>query len=192
MFHACRCAACSAALRELPATPRRRRRPPRTRAARPHESMRRARPPPRLHRHGLGLSLLTPCLHLRWHWGSPLPTSAPGLGPPLPTSAPGLGAPPACFCAGIGEHPFHICAGTKWAYRSQPCRPRTGLTFPQPHLRWDWAHPSHICAGTKWARRRHSLRFAVRNGALSEVLTGVIQRYPGAHPHTNLPPVSTR
>ncbi len=120
VFHAWRCAACSAALRELPATPRRRRRPPRTRAARPHESMRRARPPPRLHRHGLGLSLLTPCLNLRRDWGTPLPHLRRDWGTPLSTSAPGPNGLTALSLAALGPgspHPSHICVGTKWAYR---------------------------------------------------------------------------
>ena len=69
--------------------------------------------------------------------------SAAGLGSPLATSAPGLGS----FFPHLhrdSARPAHICTGTGLI----PTRSSSGLGSPMPHLRRDWAHPDHICAGT--------------------------------------------
>ena len=106
--------------------------------------------------------------------GSPLPTSAPGLGSPQPHLRRDW-AHPALICADWA-HPCHIGTGTgPTPATSAPGvgsplpTSAPGLGAPQPHLRrdwahpcqplrWNWAHPAHICAGTKWAHPCPHLR----------------------------------
>ena len=72
-------------------------------------------------------------------WLTPA-TSALGLGSPLPTSAPGLGSP-RLHLHWDWNHPAHIAPG---------------LGSPLPHLHRDWACPSHISAPGLGSPQPHS------------------------------------